>query len=410
MDRTIADAIDRRRDEIIAFTQQLVQTPSETPSGNEIAVAKVIRARMEALGVTDIEVRAKKADRPNLLGRVRFSKPGKALIFNAHTDTKDVGDRTPWTVDPFSGVIKDGYLYGRGAADMKAALAAMLYAAVALKAAKPDLGGEILLMFVADEEGGSVYGSEYLARETPLKADAAIIGEPCGIDAPWDCLHISHRGVFCFKIKVFGTQMHSSMSDIRPSVNACVKLAEVLTAFAREFRPTYKPHPLYPQGPTVNLAVLMKGGVFYGVYPGYAEFCTDVRIIPGMTKEQIVADLMGFVEKLRKRDPKLRVEVDPAPRPLDWVPAIELSPDEPVVKCALAAAEEVLGFRPKLAGLPGGTDARCIYIHTGIPVIPALGPGMLEICHGPNERVPVEDIVKAAQIYALAAANFLRHG
>ena len=403
----ILNCIDGRRDDMIAFAQELIRTPSETPSGCEREVAVLIESHMRDLGIESIETHARKPDRPNLLARIPFGDAGPRLILNAHTDTKDVGDRSRWSVDPFGAEIKDGCMYGRGAADMKAALAAQLYAAVALRDVGVEAPGEIMLMFVADEEGGAWDGTRFLISEVGLRGDAAIIGEPCGIDTPYDYLHIAHRGVFCFNVHVRGTQMHSSMSDVRPSVNASVKMAEVLTAFAKEYRLAHEPHPLYPQGPTVNVGVMIEGGVFYGVYPGHAWFGTDVRVLPGMERQAVVTELEAFVETLRRRDPELDVEVDTHPREWDWIPPMELSPDEPVVRATLAAAKTVLGREPKIGGLPGGTDAHSMFNDGGIPTIPAFGPGMLELAHGPDERVPVEDIIIAAKVYALAALHYL---
>jgi len=400
--------IDSYRDDIIRFAQELVRTPSETPSGCEREVAELIESHMRELGVGPIEMHARNPKRPNLLGHVPLGDSGRRLILNAHTDTKDVGDRSQWSVDPFGAEIKDGFLYGRGAVDMKGALAAEVYAAVAIREIVPDLPGEILLMFVADEEGGGWDGTRFLIDDVGIRGDAAIIGEPSGIDASFDCLHIAHRGVLCFDVHVRGTQMHSSMSDVRPSVNASVKLAKVLLAFAREFRPSFTSHPLYPQGPTVNIGVRIEGGVFYGVYPGHAWFGSDIRLLPRMTKDTLARDLESFIATLRQRDPELDIELDMQPREWDWIPPMELSRDEPVVQAALAAATAVLGREPKISGMPGGTDAHSMYLDGGIPTIPALGPGRLELAHGPDERVPVEDIIIAAKIYALAALRFLR--
>ena len=403
---TILARVDERRDELLSLARQLVQIPSENPPGREADVAQFLSDRLAGVATEPVEMHAREPGRPNLIARVRGSDGPGRLMLVAHMDTKPVGDRDQWTVDPFAGHVADGQLYGRGAADMKAALAAMVVAADALK--EVGFPGEIQLLFVADEEAGSAYGAKYMTSHVGLQADAAIIGEPSGIDAPFDGIHIAHRGIFCFKVKVLGTQMHSSMSDTRPSVNACVKLAEVLQKFHQRFRPTDPHNPLYPQGPTVNLAVMMDGGVFYGVYPGHAEFASEIRIVPGMDREQTVAELEQFVEQLRREDPSLRVELDLAPRPeLAWLDGMQLSEDEPVVQAVARAAETVLGHRPALRGFPGGTDARALYVGAGIPTIPAFGPGLLEVCHGPDECVPVDDVVKAAQMYALAAHNFL---
>lgn len=404
--KAILRRLDERRDALVALAQDLIRIRSDNPPGNETEIVEYLRRRLDGLSPGQVQAHAKEAHRPNLLVRVQGHKPGPSLMLVAHTDAKPVGDLSQWTVDPFAAEIIDGKLYGRGAADMKAALAAKVLAAEALK--ETGFPGELQLLFVADEEAGSALGAEYMAKEVGLKADGAIIGEPSGIDAPFDVIHLAHRGIFCFKVKVLGTQMHSSMSDIRPSVNACVKLAEVLRKFASDFRPTDPKNKLYPQGPTVNLAVMMDGGVFYGVYPGHAEFASEIRIVPGMDRDQTVREVQDFVERLREEDPSLRIELDLKPRPnLTWIDGMELPEDSPLARALADAAEYVLGRRPAFAGFPGGTDGRCLYHGAGIPTIPAFGPGLLEVCHGPDEYVPVSDVVAAAKVYALAAWRFL---
>src|SRR5262249_36771060 len=139
-------------------------------------------------------------------------------------------------------------------------------AAAALKQLPP-LRGNLLLALSADEEAGGKFGAHYLATQFGIQADMALIGEPPGVTQEWEHLHIGCRGVCCFTIEVFGTQMHSSLSDRLPSVNASLKMAELMLRMRREFRPRCSPHPLCPTGVTLNLGVQVKGGVYFGVYP-----------------------------------------------------------------------------------------------------------------------------------------------
>src|SRR5437867_4171274 len=107
------------------------------------------------------------------------------------------------------------------------------------------------------------------------------------------------RGGCCFIISVYGTQMHSSLTDRLPASNANFKLAEVLTRMHRDLRLTFSPHALCP-APTVNLAVKIDGGVGYGVCPGVAEFRSDIRTLPGMTRRQLQADLESCRDAVRR--------------------------------------------------------------------------------------------------------------
>lgn len=399
--------LEQRREELLRFVGDLVATPSPNLPGDERAVVAVILAEMERLGLAGAEIAAKEPHRPNVIFRLKGGRPGPVLMLCGHSDTKPVGDATHWRTDPFQPVIRDGKLFGLGSTDMKGAVAAMIYATASLKHCQLPLAGDVLLVINADEERSMRFGSEFLSTEYGLRADVALLGEPSGIDGPeFEFLHLLSRGISCFTIRVFGTQMHSSLTDRVPSINANVMLAEVLARMNRELRLTFIPHALC-SAPTVNLGVKIEGGVGYGVCPGVAEFQSDIRTLPGMTREQLQADLERCLDAIRRDHPDLRVELEFEQPALDWTPPTEVPPEHPLVAALLGAAEQVLGWRPKLSAFPGGTDASKFHGVAGIPTIPSFGPGWLKLAHGPNECVGVEAIVQAAKMYALAAETFL---
>src|SRR5262249_24968926 len=153
------------------------------------------------------------------------------------------------------------------------------------------------------------------------------------------------------------TQIHSSISDRFGVVNASVKLAELLARMSRELKFNYAPHPLCPNGVTLNLGVYVKGGVFFGVNPGYAEFGTDIRTVHGMTKANVARDLQDFLDTCRRDDPALNVRLEFAPPPLDWIAPTEVSQDLPIAGALARASEKVLGFQPPFGIYPAGTDS-----------------------------------------------------
>ena len=226
--------------------------------------------------------------RPNIVGEVVGSRKGPVLMLNGHIDTKPAGDIAQWAIGPYDPVIRDGRLNGLGSADMKGAVAAMVYAGAALAEVGAP-AGTLRVVLTADEEAGSHFGARFLAGLSDFAADAGIVGEPTGMESPWAYLAVASRGISCFRVSVRGTQMHSSLSDQVPSVNASVKLGQVLSRMASGFRPRVNPE--VPGGPTVNLGVTLSGGVFFGIYPGHAEFGIDVRTVPGMTHAGLQADL-----------------------------------------------------------------------------------------------------------------------
>ena len=407
MEHKLEAYIDQRRDELLAFTSKLVATPSPNLPGDERAVVEVIQAELERLGLSDAEVVAKEPHRPNVVLRVKGSQSGPTVMLCGHSDTKPVGDRTCWNSNPLEPVVRDGKMYGLGTTDMKSAVAAMLYATAAIQQEDVPLAGDVLLVINADEERSMVCGSEYLSVDYGLQADVALLGEPSGIDGPeFEFLHLLSRGLSCFKIRVWGTQMHSSLTDRMPSVSANVKLAGVLHWLAEHLELTFQPHSLC-DSPTVNLGVKIDGGVGYGVCSGVAEFQSDVRVLPGMTRDQLEADVRQALERLRNEDPGLRVEFEFEKAPLDWFEPTEVSADHPLVESLLTAAERVLGWRPKLSAFPGATDAKNFQVLAGIPTIPSFGPGWLPLAHGPNECVGTEAIIQAAKMYALATQAYL---
>ena len=411
MERRLESFIDQRRNELLAFTSKLVATPSPNLPGDERAVVGVIRAELDRLGIHGAKIVAKHPHRPNLVLRLKGSQPGPTVMLCGHSDTKPVGDRTLWQTNPLQPVIRDGKMYGLGTTDMKGAVSAMVYATAALKLCDIPLAGDVLLVINADEERSMECGSEFLSVEYGgLQADVALLGEPSGIDGPeFEFLHLLSRGLCCFKIRVRGTQMHSSLTDRMPSVSATVGLARVLHWMAQHLELTFQPHPLCA-APTINLGVKIDGGVGYGVCPGVAEFQSDIRVLPGMTRDQLEADVARCLDRLRHEDPGLNIEFEFEQQPLDWFPPTEVPADHALVESLLVAADHVLGWRPKLSAFPGGTDAKNFQTLAGIPTIPSFGPGWLPLAHGPNECVGTESIIQAAKIYGLAVRAYLTPG
>jgi len=397
-----------RQDEMIGFACQLVATPSINPPGDERAITEVVLTKMKELGLEGAEVLARTPERPNIIYRQRGKSGSPRLIFNGHTDTKPVGeeDRKLWQTDPLKPTIFNGKLYGLGATDMKGGIAAMVYAVAALHSLADPLEGDLLLILVANEEAPGEFGANWLVKNHDIQADFCLVAEPCGIEKEFESLPVCARSTVLFKTKVYGTQMHSSISDMFPSVNASVKMGWVLWRMARDLRLHYEPHPYYPKGPTVNLGDVVSGGLHYGVYPGYGEFGSDIRIHPGMTREEVKRDLEVFIEGLQREDPELKVELEFAGegRKEKWK---WLRGDEPFVGIVQRASEQVLGQPPSLGGFPAFTDAYWFHTYAGIPSIPAFGPGLLPLAHGPNEYVSTEGIIQASKIYALAALEYL---
>jgi len=280
---------------------------------------------------------------------------------------------------------------------MKAGVAAMIYGVAAVVQATNLPVGELQLLITADEEGGSVFGSKFLAEGQHVRGDAMVITESSGVRREMEFLAMDSRGVCCFSVRFHGDQMHSSLSDEFNAVNASVKAGEILARFAREFR---RP------GATVNAGVTLSGGVYYGVVPGIADFGCDIRVPPGSAESEFRAAIEAWFEQQRQHDPQLRCEVvwdGPLP---PWTDPVEFPRQHPLVPCVERACEVVLGKPLPVRCFPGATDAPW-FVRAGIATIPALGPGRLPLAHAPNEAVEVASIHACARIYALTAQEYL---
>ena len=393
------------RAELTELVAELVRIDSQIPPyADERRVVAFLRERMSDLGLGDADVIAAEPERPNLVLRIAGAGGGPTLMLNGHLDTKPVGDASGlWQSDPLIPELRNGRLYGLGTSDMKGAVAAMTFAALALRESGATLAGSLLLAFVADEEAGGTFGSKVVA---PLltQVDACLIGEPSGWEHDWQGLHLVSRGVCCFRIRVHGTQMHSSLSDRMPSVNASRRMADLLVSLEDELDLDVVPHPLGSVKPTLNVGVLVSGGVAFGVLPGLAEFGCDLRTLPGMSESGVRAALERWLDERRAANPDLAVELAFEPG-LTWVPPAEIPPEHPLVLVTQSVAADVLGVPPPLSVFPGGTDAPW-FAAAGIPTIPSFGPGILACAHGPNEYIDVESVCQAARIYARVAARY----
>ena len=150
-------------DDQLAFARRLIATPSPTPPGDERAVARLVRERLVELGVPDITVLSAEPSRPNLMVRVPGHGPGKTLILSGHLDTKPPGDLSRWRVYPYDAAVFGGVLHGLGSGDMKASIAAMVYAGAAL-ARVGGWAGELHLVLTAGRGGGFDPGFEVARR------------------------------------------------------------------------------------------------------------------------------------------------------------------------------------------------------------------------------------------------------
>jgi acetylornithine deacetylase len=280
----------------------------------------------------------------------------------------------------------------------------MLHAAAALVAEGLPARGELVLIFSADEEASGMLGLAHVMAATGLTADAAMIGEPSGIDGPFDRLAIGARGYHGFALRATGRRVHSGLagtaSAAPEAIRALVRVVDRLPA-AVDFG--QRPSEKFPLGPTLVITGL-DAGVAPGILPGEAVAQGEVRTVPGMTWADIDRALREALARILDVDGgPLAVGVESEPE--DW-PASAIDLEEPIVAALAEATARIIGRAPELSIFPGATEAH-VFAARGIPCVAAFGPGRLAAAHVPDESVALEDIFAAARIYALAIAAYL---
>ena len=401
----ICAAVDERSGAIVQLVHELVAIPSPNPPGQEAAVARRVVDVMRTLGLSEADLIEVEEGRPDLVWRSPDIGGRTVVALTGHLDTKPPGPLTEWRTNPWTPTIDGDRIIGLGTSDMKGALAAMVHAAAIVQEVAPPRRGRYMLAFTSDEEY-AMGGARRIAGS--MEADAIVIGEPAGTRQEWERLYVASRGLVALRVTVEGTQMHSSLSDVVPSVNASADLAWVLRQMHERFRIVVPDHPYSTQGVTVNVGVTLSGGVQYGVYPGHAEFGVDIRVPPGIAAATIDQALDDFFQALRAERPDVAVSWAKEAPPLDWMPATETPADHPVARAASDAMAHVLGATPSLGVFPGGTEAVVFQAGFGIPCLPALGPGILGVSHAPNEFVRASAVLQAAKVYALIVAGMTR--
>ena len=369
--------------------QQLVQINSTNPTlavGNagEAQIAAHIAGLLEQLGL-DISLHEIKPGRPNVIGILRGGGSGRSLLINGHMDTVGVDGMA----DPFSGEIRDGKLYGRGAQDMKASLAAMLGAAKALVDNNNRPAGDLILAFVVDEEMLSI-GTADLVKH--VRADAAIVTEPTDLT-----ICRAHRGFIWYEIETVGRAAHGSryLEGIDANMHMGRFLAD-LDRLEKELRQR-PPHPL--AGPPSLHASKIQGGSEISVYAANCLLQIERRTIPGETVPQATAELQAIIDRLAAEDPTFKATLKAT---FDRDP-FEISSNAPVVQSLERVTSTHLGHAPQHSGQTFWTDA-ALLAGAGIDtvLIGPIGAGL----HSAEEWVDLQSVYALTAILADTAVDF----
>jgi acetylornithine deacetylase len=368
----------------------LVQTKSINPAfadgdpSDERQIATRVGDMMRALGMEVTEYEPEPG-RVSVVGRLHGSGGGRSLLLYGHIDTVGVTAMP----EPFSGAIRDGKLYGRGAYDMKGGVTACLAAVKALRDAGAALRGDVLVACVADEEVASIGMADVLRH---VRTDAAIVTEATELRV---CL--AHRGFSWIEVETLGIAAHGSRFEL--GIDANMRMGRFLArldTLEQELRA--RPRHALVGPPSLHAAVL-RGGTGISTYADHCRLEIERRTVPGETEEQVLAEIRALTDALAAEDKTFKATV----RPMLTRDSFEVDRDAPIVHAVLDAATAVLGAQPEVIGEPYWMDA-ALLSSAGIDtvVIGPVGAG----AHALEEWVSVDSVVKLTDILTHTARQF----
>ena len=358
---------------LIELTRTLIGFNTINPPGNEPAAARYIGQLLEKEGFA-VDLRPFGEGRANLIAR-RGPGHRPPLCFTGHLDTVPLGSQ-PWTRDPFAGEIEADRLYGRGATDMKGAVAAFLIAAIE-ESSVIDKGRDVLLLITAGEETGSD-GARALMEDADIeRPQMLIVAEPTSNRALF-----GHKGALWLNLAFDGVTAHGSMPE--KGRNAVVAAARAVTTLAA-YQFDAEPHAVLGR-PTLNIGTF-HGGLNTNSVPDRAEIGIDIRTVPGMSHARLQED----VRRVTGPDSTVSAIVD--------LPAVWTLPDCSEAELVRAATCDITGEEQNAAGATYFTDASVFTpAFDNVPTF-ILGPGEASMAHKTDEYVLISRLHEAVRIY-----------
>ncbi|CAN5809063.1 ArgE/DapE family deacylase [soil metagenome] len=362
---------------------------------NETPAAELVAEQMRAFGWKP-RLEMVEDTRPNVIATIESGRPGRTLMFEGHTDVVTEGDHDRWSVDPFGAELRDGRIWGRGAADMKAGLAAMLFAADAVVRGG-NFRGRIVLGALVDEEG-MMLGAKHFVRQGHAESiDGAICCEPEG----GEICHVA-KGALRLRIDLLGAMAHGAMPFQGRNPNRAVgAVIAALADLEQDVQARHGAHEHLGQV-WVTPTVLRAGDpVQMNVMPADAHLWVDVRTLPAVDHDEFVATLTALVVEASRP-----LGIEATVTTIDDRPAVDVGEDNALVRAIWDAHDAVASTPPRLGGVPGATDGTVITSLGGVPSV-VYGPGGKWIAHQADEFVEVADLIEHATVYAEAAERFL---
>ncbi len=382
--------------EVIELTQELIRRPShwEVPN-RERDVLAFICSFLEKHNM-QYKKQHIKDNLYNIIVTIKGEGQGKRLLFNGHVDTVP-----PYEMDfePFSGQIVDNHIQGRGAADMKGPIAAMLMTMIIIDRLSFKLKGDVIFTAVIGEEGCSE-GTEKLVMDG-IEAEGAIVGEPSNFNYA-----IAHRGLEWYEIEFIGRRAHSG--DIEKGINAINMACRLINTFEDRLVPKLKKrfHPL--MGPSQLNIGKIEGGTQPSTVAEYCKVQLDRRYTNTESIDDVTKEMEEFIIELKQAVPGLEIKLTLMEcgkmKHLHHVPMIT-DENESIVQTVIKNVKLITKRNPTCTTRRGWTDAGLLNFYRKIPTI-ICGCGDIAFSHSQNEQIPIDQLIQAVQIYTLTAIDF----
>jgi len=364
--------------------KKLIQAETTADKG-ELTAAEIISDELSRFGI-ESKIDNWDKTRANITAHVKSSGSKGALLFASHLDVVPAGDAN-WSNPPFTAVENDGRIYGRGSADMKGGIVAIVTAISRIVDAGTKLHGDIILLGAAGEETDSC-GARRFVRDPGRLPEivGAVITEPTDFK-----IITAHRGIFWLKVQTLGRSAHSSTPHL--GVNAITSMRAVLNEL-ENFKIPFEPHKLLGEcSMSINT---IAGGEAMNIVPDNCKIQIDIRTVPGQNEQDIIDDLQKIFAKLKQKNPQF----DAAVSIIRQVRALETNSACDFVKsfCAAVGINETTAV--------GFTTDGPHFASMGMPVV-IFGPGKPNLAHQPDEYIDISDLEKGVEYYKNIILNLL---
>jgi putative selenium metabolism hydrolase len=382
---------------MVTFLRDMIAIPSE--STGERPVVERARAEMEMAGFDEIKVDGL----GNILGRIGSGTT--VIAFDAHLDTVGVGDPSTWKRDPYKGDLKDGVIYGRGAGDQEAGMAAAVYGGRIIKKLGLDGDYQLWVTGTVMEEDCDGLCWQYIIREQVLRPDVVVITEPTRLG-----VYRGHRGRMEMEVRTQGLSCHGSAPE--RGVNAVYKMAPIIADIERlNDRLAATADPFLGKG-TVTISDIRSTSPSLCAVADSSTIHLDRRLTRGETMEHAVAEIQAL-ESVKNAGAIVTVLDYARPsytgltyQTKKYYPTWITEENDPAVVAGVRAAEQALDARPVVGKWGFSTNGIATCGMFGIPTI-GFGPGDEIYAHGPEDQCPVEHLTRAARFYAAFPRMFV---